>query len=109
MDQAPDPSHRGADEALFEIPAHQLEQQAAPFHQIPQKKGSRESSEARSMATIPNLSITCNASMRVDNPLLILLQFEIRQDEVLVRNSPTGPPGSASLPRIQKGVRQERL
>jgi hypothetical protein len=37
MDKTPDPSNRGTDEALFEVPAHQLEQQAAPFHQIPQK------------------------------------------------------------------------
>ena len=44
VDEAPDPTHGGTDEALFEIPAHQLEQQAAPLHQIPQKKGSRQSS-----------------------------------------------------------------
>ena len=37
VNQAPDPAHGGTNEALFEIPAHQLEQQAAPFHQIPQK------------------------------------------------------------------------
>ena len=44
VDEAPDPTYGGTDEALFEIPAHQLEQQAAPLHQIPQKKGSRQSS-----------------------------------------------------------------
>src|SRR5664279_5974782 len=41
VNEAPDPSHGGTNEALFEIPAHQLEQQAAPFHQILQKKRSR--------------------------------------------------------------------
>jgi hypothetical protein len=44
LDEAPDPAHGGTNEALFEIAAHQLEQQAAPFHQIPQKKSSRQSS-----------------------------------------------------------------
>jgi hypothetical protein len=37
MDEPPDPAYRGTDEALLEIPAYELEQQAAPFHQIPQK------------------------------------------------------------------------
>src|ERR1051325_2466332 len=38
MDQAPDPADSGSDESLFEIPANQLEEQTAPFHQIMQKK-----------------------------------------------------------------------
>jgi hypothetical protein len=37
MNQAPDPTDRRAHKALLEIAPHQLEQQAAPFDQIPQK------------------------------------------------------------------------
>jgi hypothetical protein len=37
MNQPPDPPHGGADEALIEIAADQLEEEAAPFNQITQK------------------------------------------------------------------------
>src|ERR1035441_8281240 len=65
--------------------------------------------QALSNATITEISITCNESIGVDTGLSILLQFEIRQGEVFVRNSPTGPPGNVPMPRIQKGVWPERL
>jgi hypothetical protein len=38
MDEPPDPPDGGTDEALLEIAAHELEEQAAPLNQITQKK-----------------------------------------------------------------------
>jgi hypothetical protein len=38
MDEAPDPPYGGTHEALLEIAAHELEEQAAPLDQIAQKK-----------------------------------------------------------------------
>ena len=43
MNQSPNPADCGTDEALFEVPADELKQQAAPFHQIMQKERARQS------------------------------------------------------------------
>jgi len=43
MDEPSDPPYGGTDEALLEIAAHQLEEQAAPLHQIAHKKRSGNS------------------------------------------------------------------
>jgi hypothetical protein len=43
MDEPPDPPDGGTDEALLEIAAHELEEQAAPLNQITQKKRSGNS------------------------------------------------------------------
>jgi len=37
MDQAPDPANSRPDEPLLKIAPDQLEEQAAPLHQVPQK------------------------------------------------------------------------
>jgi hypothetical protein len=74
MNQTPNPSHRRPDKALLEIAAHQLEQQAAPFYQIPQKEGSRNSSahgQCQQYQFYQRLAM-------VDFTVMMLLQFEIR-------------------------------
>lgn len=38
MNQRPHPADDGADEALLEVAPHQLEQQAAPSHQVSKKE-----------------------------------------------------------------------
>jgi hypothetical protein len=38
MDHAPDPAYGRTDEALLEIAPHELEKQAAPFHQVLQEQ-----------------------------------------------------------------------
>src|SRR5260370_20099035 len=43
MNQSPNPTYGGAHKALFEIAAHQLEEQTASLNQIPQKMSSRDS------------------------------------------------------------------
>ena len=92
MNEAPDPADRAADKALLEIAAHQLEQQAAPLHQIPQKKRSGQSlrqSQNQDYQYYQPLAT-------VDRSAEVLLQFEVRQSKQS-SNSPTGPPGTAGL------------
>src|ERR1039458_4554188 len=65
MDDPPYPADRRAHETLLEIPPHELEQQAAPFHQISQKKRSWKSKRHVSTETLPIFSITCKRNIRL--------------------------------------------
>ncbi len=49
MDDAPQPPGDGADVALLEVPAHQLDQQSAPLHQIAHELASRDSTHDKSV------------------------------------------------------------
>jgi hypothetical protein len=43
VDEAPDPPDSTTYEALFEVPAHELKEQAAPLYEVLQKEGSGDS------------------------------------------------------------------
>src|SRR5437762_7926546 len=91
VNETPDPTDGRADETLLEIAADELEEEAAPVNQIPQKQRAGYSPEHGRL----NNTIFINdlqTKVYLDSQLLKLLQFHFRQSEV--PNSTHRVPGN---------------